>query len=105
MYLNRFSRPESETEKYIEKITDNEERYDLFRTVKQWKRATEVATKLKDPYKLQDVNHYYYYDYYYDDYYYYCYYYFIFNLPNNQIARNCQDPSLERQIQDILTKI
>jgi hypothetical protein len=47
LYLNRFSRPESETEKYIEKITDNEERYDLFRTVKQWRRATEVATKLE----------------------------------------------------------
>ena len=53
--IDRFSRPDNETERYIEKITDNEERYELFRSVKQWKRATEVATKLKDPYKLQEV--------------------------------------------------
>ena len=52
----RANRPESETEKFIEKITVPEDRFDLFVELKSWRKAAEVAQKLRDPYRLQEVS-------------------------------------------------
>lgn len=52
----KHGQPPTETEKYVEKISDAEEKYALFVELKLWRRAAEVANKLRDPYKLQDVS-------------------------------------------------
>lgn len=57
-YLSFFCRngaPSQETEKYIEKITVLEDKYELFMELKNYPRSMEMAAKLKDPYRLQEV--------------------------------------------------
>eukprot|EP01038_Epipyxis_sp_PR26KG_P015328 gene15328-20658_t len=71
----KYNRPESETERFIEKITILEDKFDLYMQIKMYKKAVEVASKLRDPNRLQEV------------------------------ARFAQDPVLERSIQEILQKI
>lgn len=53
--LCRHNRPVEETEKLVEKISDLEEKYEFYVELKMWKKAVDVATKLRDPYKLQEV--------------------------------------------------
>jgi len=66
---------DGETERYIDKITIPEDKYELYMKIKSYQKACDVANKLRDPYRLQEV------------------------------GRVCQDPALERQIQDMLAKI
>ena len=40
---------------YIDKMTDAEEKYEFFVELRIWRRAAEVAAKLRDSQKLQDV--------------------------------------------------
>lgn len=51
----KYSRSQNETEKYVEKVSDPEEKFDLYIELKLWRKAMEVATKLRDPYRLQNV--------------------------------------------------
>lgn len=55
-FCDRGNRPESDTEKYIEKITVLEDKFDLYVELKSWRKAAEVAQKLRDPYRLQEVS-------------------------------------------------
>jgi hypothetical protein len=48
-----------EAEKYVDKISIPEEKYEMFVELKLWRKALDVAAKLRDPYKLQEVNVYY----------------------------------------------
>lgn len=45
-----------ETEKYIDKVTESEDRYDLYMELFLYKKAAETAIKIKDSARLQEVN-------------------------------------------------
>ena len=45
-----------EVERYIERIDSKEEKYDLYVDLELWMKAAETAFKLKDGYRLQEVN-------------------------------------------------
>lgn len=51
-------RSEAETERYIEKISSADDKFDLYVELRAWKRAIEIAVKLRDPYKLNEVGNY-----------------------------------------------
>lgn len=67
--------PISETEKYIEKITQLEDKYELYLDIKNYSRAFDLAVKLKDHYRIEEA------------------------------ARFSNDPTIIRQAQDILSKL
>jgi hypothetical protein len=52
---DRNKRPNAEIEKFIEKITVQEEKYDLFVEIRSWKKAMETAVRLRDPDRLIEV--------------------------------------------------
>jgi hypothetical protein len=43
-------------EQYIERMTVPEEKFALYMELRQFWKAMEVAVKLRDPYKLQEVS-------------------------------------------------
>ena len=47
--------PASETEKYIDKISEQEERYDFYIENCSWKKAADIALKLKDLSRASEV--------------------------------------------------
>lgn len=51
----KAGRPDQEIAEYADKISDLEERLDLLMSLALWSRAVDVATKLRDPYKLQEI--------------------------------------------------
>lgn len=51
----RYKRPLPEIEKHIDKITALEDRFDLYVQVELWRKAVDVATKLRDPNRLIEV--------------------------------------------------
>ena len=51
----RYQRPVPEIERYIERIPDLEDRFSLYMQVEHWRKAIEVAAKLKDPQRLMEV--------------------------------------------------
>jgi hypothetical protein len=51
----RHGQPEQEIEKYVEKISSLEDRYDFFVDLRSWQKAAEVAIKLKDEQRLIEV--------------------------------------------------
>ena len=51
----RHKLPALETEKYIDKVTEPEDRFELYCEVSMWKKAADTAVKLKDPARLQEV--------------------------------------------------
>jgi hypothetical protein len=53
---SRNGAPNGEVEKYIDKISVLEDKYELLMELKNYTKAMEVASKLKDPYRLQDVS-------------------------------------------------
>lgn len=55
MNINRHQLPFSEIEQYIERITEAEDKYRLYMELKVYWKAVEVAHKLKDRGKLNDV--------------------------------------------------
>eukprot|EP01041_Mallomonas_annulata_P005078 gene5078-10164_t len=71
----KYGQPQSEVEKYGDKIVSSEERYDLYCDLGYWRKAVEIATRLKDQARLQEI------------------------------SRQCRDPQLERHIQDVCSKI
>jgi len=52
---DRHNQPLSDTEQYIEKISSLDERYELFMELKLYRKAADVAHRLKDASKLQEV--------------------------------------------------
>jgi hypothetical protein len=64
-----------EAEKYAEKVVDPEERFELYMDIHLWRKAFEVAVKLKDPQRLKDVK------------------------------QKCRDLALEAQILEVLSKL
>lgn len=53
--IYRYKQANSETEKYIEKVVALEDKYDLYVEIQQWRKACDVAIKLKDGARLQEV--------------------------------------------------
>lgn len=51
----RYNRPEAETQSYIERIPAAEDRFDLYVELRAWKSAMDIAAKLKDPHRLNEV--------------------------------------------------
>lgn len=54
--VDRYGQTVSETEKYVDKVTSPEEKFDLFVDLQLWRRAFEVALKMKDPARLEEVS-------------------------------------------------
>jgi len=71
----KHNQPTSETEKYVDKITSFEDRYELYVELSLWRKATEAASRLRDTARLTHV------------------------------LRVCKDSPLERQIQEMLSKM
>ena len=45
-----------ETEKYVDKVVELEDRCDLYLELQLWKKALEIAAKLKDANRLVEVS-------------------------------------------------
>lgn len=71
----KYGQPPQETERYIEKIADTEEKFDLFVDTKDWRKAADCARNLRDGERLTAV------------------------------YNQCRDPTLQRQVKDLLTKL
>jgi hypothetical protein len=71
----RHRQPPAEIEKFIDKCTSAEEKFDLFMEISQWRKAFESAKSLRDPARVTEV-----------------------------LAR-CRDAALERQCQELLAKL
>jgi hypothetical protein len=54
----RHQRPVSETEMYVDKISDNDSRCDLYMELGSWRKAYEVAARGKDRQRLIEVGRY-----------------------------------------------
>lgn len=52
----KYGASDGEIERYIDKITVLEDKYDLYLKIKVYPKACEVANKLRDPYRLQEVS-------------------------------------------------
>lgn len=55
LVVSRYGRPLADTEKYIEKCSLQEEKFDLYMILEQWKKAADMAFKLKDQNRLIEV--------------------------------------------------
>ena len=71
----KHHQPPSEVEKYIDKCTSQEEKFDLFVEIAAWRKAFDCAKALRDPARTTEV-----------------------------LAR-CRDAALERQCQELLAKL
>lgn len=71
----KHGQPKAETERYVDKIDSKEERFDLYIDLELWGKAADVAFKLKDPLRLQEV------------------------------ARLSRDKAIERHIQELMDKL
>lgn len=71
----KHKRPASEVEKYIEKISAGEDKFDLYMELELWRKAIDVAIKLRDPNRLMEA------------------------------GRACKDPALARLVQDSLDRL
>ena len=71
----RHKLPALETEKYIDKVSEAEDRYELYLEVALWKKAADTASKLKDGSRLQEV------------------------------LRLCKDPKIATYVQELLSKL
>lgn len=71
----KHRQPHSEVEKYVDKCSSNEEKFDLFMEISCWRKAFDCAKTLRDPARVTDV-----------------------------LAR-CRDSALERQCQELLAKL
>ncbi|CAM9451824.1 unnamed protein product [Discosporangium mesarthrocarpum] len=52
----RHGQPARETEQYIDKVQQAEDRYDLYIEMGLWEKAAETATRLKDPRRIAEVH-------------------------------------------------
>ena len=71
---DRSGQPESESEKYIEKISSSEEKFDVSMELGLYKKAVDVAYRLRDITRM------------------------------HQVLQSCKDAKLEEQIQDMINK-
>jgi hypothetical protein len=55
MPIYRYKALDLETERYIEKISVLEDKYELYVEIRSYAKAVDVAIKLRDPYRLQEV--------------------------------------------------
>jgi hypothetical protein len=55
LLLCRYGQSDEEVEKYMERISSNDEKYEVYVQLAMWRRAAEVANKMKDLHKLQQV--------------------------------------------------
>jgi hypothetical protein len=53
--LRRHKQPFSEVEQYVERMSQPEDKYAVYLELRQYWKAFEVATKMRDPHKLQEV--------------------------------------------------
>jgi hypothetical protein len=87
---SRYGQSEEEIEKYIDRISSNEEKFEVYVQLLMWRKAAETAQKMKDLQKLQQVP--------------------PLSLtaylspPSGQVHRCCRDPMLERQIQEMIAR-
>ena len=51
----RYKLPLSEAEKYIDRITEAEDRFELYMELSLYRKAADTATRMKDPARLQEV--------------------------------------------------
>ena len=51
----KYNQPRIETERYVDRIDSKEERYDLYIDLELWGKAVDIAFKLKDSMRLQEV--------------------------------------------------
>jgi hypothetical protein len=51
----RHQRPFGDIEQYVERISVLDDKYSLFMELKAYRKAAEVASKMRDAYKLQEV--------------------------------------------------
>lgn len=51
----RYKQPKSEVEKYVDKVSSPEDRFDLLLELQLWRKAAEVAFKMRDPQRLEAV--------------------------------------------------
>ena len=54
--FHRYDAPVTETEKYIDRIIEGEERYDLYMELCLYKKAADAAIKIKSAARLQEVS-------------------------------------------------
>ena len=52
---NRYKLPLSEAEKYIDRITEADDRFELYMELSLYRKAADTATRMKDPARLQEV--------------------------------------------------
>ena len=71
----KYKQPIQEVDKYIEKISDQEDKYEMYVEIASWRKAADAGRQLQDVERLQAV----------------------FN--------RCNDPDLQRQIQHIVSKL
>lgn len=71
----RYSAPDADIEKYVEKVTVLEDKYELYLEMRSFQKAMEVAYKLKDTDRLREV------------------------------SRVCNDSNLERHISELMSKV
>ena len=74
----KHKQPASEVEKYVDKITDAEDRYDLYSELGLWRKAFECAVKIRDALSLTRFQ---------------------------EILQRCRDEQLERAVQDFVAKM
>ncbi len=71
----KYNQSSSDIERYIDKIGSLEEKFDLFVDMKDWRKAADSARTLRDGERL------------------------------TAIYNQCRDPTLQRQVKDLLTKL
>ena len=55
--MRRGGQPPREVEKYVEKISASDDRYDLYMELGMWKHAADTAYRDRDLPRLQEVNY------------------------------------------------
>ena len=55
-YFGRYDFPTAETEKYVDRIVEVEERYDFYMELFLYKKAADTAIKMKSVARLQEVS-------------------------------------------------
>lgn len=55
LFIFRYGQPESEIEKYVDKITSADDKYDFYMDLRYWQKAADVAVKTKDEQRLIEV--------------------------------------------------
>jgi hypothetical protein len=71
----RHKQPLPDIDKYVDKISSAEDKCDIYIETQQWRKAYDIAAKAKDSSRLQEI------------------------------FRQCKDPALERQINELMSRL